>query len=119
MVNAKINRKLSLGTSALVILTATLVVGAVEIKALIAREPSAQPLPKFDAMECVKCHTDKKTIDMMRYKEDGENFLFNKDGTFKDPRLATNKDGSFKDPKIAEYLAKYHHSGTAGATEKW
>ena len=83
------NQTLSTRTSALVITTAVLLVGYVELQAL-----RGKPLPKstqaqsLSVENCVRCHSDQKTIRMMRLKEDGGNGLFKEDGTFKDPKFA-------------------------------
>ena len=118
MIKQTMNRTLSRGSSAICVTLVTLVVGAVEIKALIAREPESRPPAKMDAVQCVACHSDEKAIAQMRMKESGANYLFNPDGTFKDPRLARNKDGSFKDPQIRAYLAKMH-PGVYSSNGKW
>ena len=83
----------------------------IEIKALIAKEPQLNAPRQIESVECVRCHSDKQSLAIMKWKEDGMCYLFNKDGSFKDPKLARNKDGSFKDPKIVEYLKKYHKEG--------
>jgi hypothetical protein len=88
MLKTTTNPKLSFRTSALVVTTACLIVGAVELQGLKAKEPVVDPTHQVNAMTCVKCHGDEKTIQMMRMKEDGTNYLFNPDGTFKDPKLA-------------------------------
>src|SRR5438105_1032841 len=88
MLKKTFNSRLSFRSSALVLLSSLLIAGTVELKALKAREPSAGAPKKFSSGECIRCHSDQKTIDVMRMKEDGTGFLFNKDGTFKDPKLA-------------------------------
>ena len=88
MLKKAFNRRLSFRSSALVLLSVLLIAGTVELKALKAREPSASTPKKFSSGECIRCHSDQKTIDLMRMKEDGTGFLFNKDGRFKDPKLA-------------------------------
>ena len=80
--------QISFRASALVLATVLLGAGAFEIKALVAKEPTSNHAKKFNEAECVRCHSDQKTISIMRMKEDGTGFLFNKDGTFKDPKLA-------------------------------
>ena len=60
--------------------------GAVQLNALRSRQ-STQVTPAkatHVVAECLRCHSDKKTIDRMRDKEDGGNYLFNSDGTFKE-----------------------------------
>lgn len=98
MVKQRINRKLSFGTSAMVILTATLIVSAVELRALHSKEAPAKAGGNVNAAECVRCHSDQKSINMMRLKEDGTNYLF-------------NSDGSFRDSKLAGLTANYRHVG--------
>ena len=105
MVKETITRKLSFRTSALVVLTACLIVGTVEFQALKAKEPMLKPGQKVNAAECVRCHSDPKSINIMRLKEDGGNYLFNSDGTF-------------KDPKLADLTGNYRHTGTGGGTQK-
>jgi hypothetical protein len=83
-----INTQLSFRTSALVLTTACLIIGAVELQGLKAKEPVMDTAHPVDAAFCVKCHSDEKTIRRMRMKEGGTNELFNSDGTFKDPKLA-------------------------------
>jgi len=87
------NQKLN-GKTVLISISAGLaLITVVEIQALNAKERAALPPQTFNAVECVRCHSDQKTINMMRMKEDGAGYLFNPDGTFKDPKLASlNKD---------------------------
>ena len=82
------HKKLSFRSSALVILTVCLIIGTVEFQALKAKEPAARPLNRWNAAECIQCHSDPKSIKRMWEKEDGANFLFNADGTFKDTHIA-------------------------------
>ena len=81
-------RRLSVRTSVAVIAAAVLIAGAAELKALKAKEDWLNHPKKLNAAECVRCHSDQKSISVMRIKEDGAGYLFNKDGTFKDPSLA-------------------------------
>jgi len=105
MVRKIVQRQLSFQISALILLTACLIVGGVEIQALRAKEPTVDPARKVNAAECVRCHSDQKSINVMRLKEDGGNYLFNSDGTF-------------KDPKLAGLTGNYRHAGAVGATQK-
>jgi hypothetical protein len=105
---SKLNPKLTRKSALIIFSCSLLAVAGVEIKALMAREPELHAPKKLDAVECVRCHTDNQSLAVMRWKEDGMGYLFNKDGSFKDPKLARNKDGSFKDPKLVEYLKKFH-----------
>jgi len=101
-----VNPKLSFRAVALLLVTACTLIGTVEIKALKAYELAKNPPQKVDAGYCLKCHSDSKTIKMMRMKEDGSGVLFNADGTFKDPKFAAlNPD--------------YHHTGGAAPAAKY
>src|SRR5690348_17017620 len=100
-----INRKLSMHTSAIAVLSACLIVGTVELRALRAKEPGIDPARKLNAAECVRCHSDPKSINVMRLKEDGANYLFNSDGTF-------------KDPKLAGLTRNYRHTGAVSGGQK-
>lgn len=82
------NAKLSNPTVFVLVSIACVCIGAAQIKAPRAKEPSPLPPQKLHAAECIRCHSDQKTIRMMRLKEDGAGYLFNPDGTFKDPTLA-------------------------------
>jgi hypothetical protein len=82
------NRNLSPRATALVLATACTVIGAVELQALKAHELARNPPQKIDTAYCLKCHSDPKTIKMMRMKEGGSSVLFNADGTFKDSKFA-------------------------------
>ena len=104
MARVTIRSKLSIRTSALVVVSFCLVVATIEIHAVRAKELAANPPRRMDAAYCVKCHSDAKTIRTMRMKEDGANFLFNPDGTFKDPKFAA--------------LNSSHHNGAYGAPPK-
>jgi hypothetical protein len=88
MATKTINKPLSFRSSALILITACLIVGTVEFQALKAKEPTARPPNRWSAAECVRCHSDPKSIRRMWEKEDGANFLFNPDGTFKDTKIA-------------------------------
>jgi len=88
MYSQKINRKLSVGTSVLVVSFACLIAGAIEIQALKVKDLRDHPVTKQDDTECLRCHSDKKTIDMMRWKESGANYLFTKEGKLKDSKFA-------------------------------
>ena len=105
MISHRISRKLSVSTSAVVIAIACVIAGAVEIHALNAKDMRDHPDTKQDAGECLRCHTDQKTIDMMRMKEDGAHYLFNSDGTF-------------KDAKYASLTANYHHAAVGSGSQK-
>jgi len=105
MITPKIQRKLSVTTSAAIISITCLIAGAVEIQALKAKDMRDHPATKQDAAECLRCHSDQKTIAMMRMKEDGAHFLFNSDGTF-------------KDTKYAGLTRDYHHSKPIGDSPK-
>ena len=78
-----LNPNISHRTTVVVILITMAAIGAVEIKALRGKIPVVNSPQKLNAAECFRCHTDEKTITRMRDKEDGANYLFNKDGIFK------------------------------------
>lgn len=105
MAKMSINPKLSYRSATLLLTFACILIGAVEIKALIAKEPFAQTPQKLNAAECIRCHSDPKTIKIMRLKEDGSNYLFNSDGTFKDPQLQKR-------------YGNYQHTGAALPVKK-
>jgi hypothetical protein len=88
MITKRINRKLSVNTSVVVITATCVIAGAVEIQALRAKDLRDHPASVQNGAECIRCHADEKTIDQMRRKEDGAHFLFNSDGSFKDSTLA-------------------------------
>ena len=71
MAQAIKNPKISFRTTALVLVTTFLVVGAFEIKALKAYEEKKIGYRKVGAEYCISCHKDAKTIRRMREKEDG------------------------------------------------
>lgn len=94
-------KQLSFKTSALIVMVAVLIIGTAEFQALKAKEPVIKPPNTLNSAECVRCHHDPKSIATMRNKEDGTNYLFNPDGTFKDPKLS--------------YLNSYHKKKDAPA----
>jgi hypothetical protein len=104
MIALKLNRRLSPVSALAALLTGCLVIAGVEMQAIRAHEAPKLGPHKMDAAYCVSCHRDQKTIQTMRMKEDGANFLFNPDGTF-------------KDPKFASLNTSYHH-GNPGAPPK-
>lgn len=81
-------RNLSARTSVITLFLAVGVITVVELQALRIKEAKANPPSRVNAQNCLKCHSDEKTIRMMRMKEDGSGTLFNADGTFKDPKAA-------------------------------
>jgi hypothetical protein len=105
MFTQKINRRLSAGSSVVVIVIACVIAGAVEIQALKAKDVRDHPATKQEAGECLRCHSDQKTIAAMRAKEDGANYLFNGDGTF-------------KDTKFAGLTANYHHKAPVSGLQQ-
>lgn len=98
--NAAIHRKLNFRISVITVLCACLIVGTIELRALNAKDPTAHPAPSMNSVECVRCHSDPKSINTMRLKEDGANYLF-------------KSDGSFKDPKAADWVAHHLHDVSA------
>jgi cytochrome c553 len=100
MITQRFSKKLSVSISAVVISIACLMAGAVEIQALKAKDLRDHPAAKQDAAECLRCHADQKTINMMRLKEGGTQYLF-------------NSAGEFKDSKYQSLTANYHHKTSA------
>jgi hypothetical protein len=78
-------RSLSPRTVALTLTVAVALTAAAEVSALRAKERADNPPQRIDAAYCTKCHTDAKSLAKLRRKEGGSHFLFNADGTLRDP----------------------------------
>lgn len=97
------NRKLRPRSIALLLTSALAIVGIVELSALKVYERVKHPPQNPDTQYCLKCHSDAKTVQRMREKEDGANYLFKQDGTF-------------KDSKFAQYNPDYHKTHPLAST---
>ncbi len=73
--------------------TICVVVGVVEVKALEAKEHADNPPKVVDAAYCLKCHNTPKGLKELRMKEGTAGFLFNKDGTLRDPKFTALHKG--------------------------
>jgi len=87
-------RALSPGAVALTLTLAIAATSAVEVYALRAKERAENPPQRIDAAYCTKCHSDAKSLAKMRLKEGSSHFLFNADGTLRDPAFAANHAAS-------------------------
>ncbi len=96
------HKKVSFKVAVLIIGSVSLVIGALELQALKAKEYWRNPPGKISAGRCLQCHTDPKSIKGLRDKEDGQQLLFNADGTFKEEK--------YKDFKGDYQHGNFHHA---------
>jgi hypothetical protein len=91
-------RSLSPGAAALTLSLAVAAVAGAEVFALRAKERAENPPRRIDASYCTNCHKDAAGLKKLRLKEGGSGFLFNADGTLRDPAFAARHATRYREP---------------------